>query len=243
MAATREAARLTETHRLAQARLGQISVRQVRSLWPLLDPDALDATFSRWLRTITPIVQAQRSASSQLAARYVSTFRTLELGLDAEPFVPALEGPASARALTTSMLVTGPVSIKSAIGRGIPVARAVEVAEARSARAAMRHVLDGGRQTIISSINADPNALGWARATSGKPCHFCAMLASRGAVYKSAARADFRPHDGCSCAPEALYRRDADLPPGSDEYARLWHESTRGLSGGDAINAFRKALG
>lgn len=202
MATTVEAARLTETHRLAQVRLGKLTVLQVRSLWPLLDPTALDATFPSWLRTVTPIVQAQRSASAQLAGRYLTAFRTLEV--DAEPFAPVLADPAPARALTTSMLVTGPVSIKSAVKSGVPFALAVDTADVRAARAAMRHALAGGRETILHSVRSDTRARGWQRVTSAKPCEFCAMLAGRGTVYTEES-ADFAAHDGCSCAAEPAY--------------------------------------
>lgn len=241
MAATVEASRLTEAHRLAQARLGVLAARQVLAAWPLLDLDDLDGSFSRWLLVVSRLVQAQRRGSSALAAGYLTAFRTLELGV-AEPVTPVLAPPANEQVLATSLLVTGPAAIRSASARGVPLAQAVATAQTGSARAALRHVLNGGRETVTATTKADRKSHGFARATSGRACHFCAMLAARGPVYWSSETADFPAHDGCSCSVEPVYRRDADWPAGARRYQQLWNEATRGRSGADARNAFRQAL-
>lgn len=241
MAATAEASRLTEAHRLAQARLGAQVVAQVRAAWPLLDPQDFDRSIRQWLRVVLPTVAANRRTSATLAANYLNTFRTLETG-KLTAVSPALADAIDPKAVTTSMTVTGPASIRAGLARGGRFAQVMEIAEAASARAAMRHVLNGGRETIEATVRADRTALGYARATSGKPCHFCAMLASRGPVYRSEESAGFQAHDGCSCSLEPVYRRDADWPAGARRYQELWQETTRGLSGDEARNAFRQAL-
>lgn len=240
MAATAEAARLTEAHRLAQLRLGADTVRQMQAVWPLLNPADLNASFADWMQVVGPIVQAQRSASSALAANYITVFRSLELGVG-RGFTPILAGPVDTKILFTSMLVTGPVSIQAALDRSVPLVRALDTAEARSAGAAMRHALNGGRETIVDTTRADRRAIGWARATSASACAFCAMLASRGPVY-SGDTVDFRAHDHCACGAEPMYRDDAGWPSGARRYRRLWDETTGGLHGDDALNAFRTAL-
>lgn len=49
--------------------------------------------------------------------------------------------------------------------------------------------------------------LGWARVLSGETnCAFCAMLASRGAVYKSEKTAGFEPHPKCDCHAELVVK-------------------------------------
>lgn len=193
--------RLTEQHRLAQLGLGVLVVRRLQAAFTVLKPSDLDGTFADWLTVVVPIVQASRSASSQLAANYLSVLRAEEIG---GRFTPVLAGPASARALSTSMLVTGPVSIRSALGRGEPLANAVDVALERSSAAGMRYALNGGRETITATIKADPKARGYQRVTSGNACEFCSMLADRGAVYGEAA-ADFEAHDRCGCTAEPVY--------------------------------------
>lgn len=204
MALSADAARLTEAHRLAQVRLGAQTVDQMRTIWPLLDVTELDATFTRWLKAAITVVQPQRAISARLAANYFTTFRALELGTDVPALIPRLAETVSVQQLTTSLLVTGPVSIKSNMKRAMNLQTAADYAEASSSRSAMRQVLNGGRDTLTQTVNLDRNARGWTRVTSGKACDFCEMLAGRGGVY-AAESGDFAAHDGCSCGVEPAY--------------------------------------
>lgn len=196
------ASRLTLTHKAAQARVGSRTVSLLRPVWRMLDGSRLDDTAEAWLRTATAIIQDQRLVSARLAAAYLDAQKKQALGVGARAI---LADAAPLQALSTSLLVTGPISIKSAVARGVPLERAMSVAEARSSAAAMRHALNGGRETITGTLREDPQALGWERVTSGNPCDFCDMLAGRGAVY-SADSADFQCHDGCLCTAEPVYR-------------------------------------
>lgn len=239
MAATAQARRLTETHRLAQARLGAQTVAQMFTAWRLLDPENLDGTIDRWLRIAVPLVERQRTISAQLAGNYLTTFRALEIGTTGPRFTPVLVPTVAAEAIATSLTVTGPVSMKSAASRGVIITQAEDVARSRAAAAAMRHTLNGGRETVVQTMRADPRALGWARATSGKTCAFCAMLAGRGAVY-SEDTADFEAHDHCACSAEPVYREDAALPTGSDRFQAMWQEA-RQLDG-EPVDNFRRLV-
>jgi hypothetical protein len=241
VAATVEARRLTEAHRVAQARLGARTVAQMLAAFRLLDPDDLDGSYHSWLRVAVPLIQGQRALSSRLAGNYLATFRTLELGAEAAAFSAVLAGPAPVEQIATSLAVTGPVSVRRNLVRGLTVEQAMDMARLTTARSGMRLALAGGRETITATTAADRQALGWARATSGNPCHFCAALASRGPVY-SQSGVDFEAHDGCSCIAEPVYRRDAAWPSGSERFREVWDESTAGLSGNDALNAFRHAI-
>jgi hypothetical protein len=198
--ASAAARRLTHAHRVAQGHLGLQTIARMRLLWPLLDPNKLDTTFDRWLLAAVPVVQAQRSISARLAANYLATFKVLELGVGAR-IAPVLEETVDPTALATSLLVTGPVSIKRAMMRSLAIDQAVDIAEASSSAAAMRHVLDGGRDTILSTGKADRDATGYERVTSGKACDYCSE--------REGIRFDddvvFRPHDGCQCTAEPVY--------------------------------------
>jgi hypothetical protein len=196
---------LAEAHRMAQRALGLGTVAQMGGLWPLLDTNNLDGTFGNWLAAIIPLVNTQRAASARLAGAYLTVHRTQALGLTAPSFAPILAADADPQALATSMLVTGPVSIRSALGRGVAVDVAAEIAQARSAASAMRYALNAGRETIVETVKADPRSPGWERVTSGNACDFCTMLADRGAVYGEESVA-FEAHDGCSCSAEPVYR-------------------------------------
>jgi hypothetical protein len=243
VAATTAGAALTEAHRLAQSRLGAQTVRALRAIFPLLDPEDLDGTFQRWLTGVIPLVRSQHNLSARLAAAYLTTFRTLELGPDVEPFVPVLAADITEEAVQTSMLVTGPVSIRSNLAKAVPLVRALSLAEANSARSGMRHAMNGGRDTIQGSVKADSEAFGYARTTSGKACAFCAMLASRGPVY-STDTVDFHAHDGCHCGSEPIYRRDADWPSGSRRYDAMYQDAKRTAQaeGVDVLVAFRRKI-
>lgn len=235
MAATVEAQRLTEAHRIAQARLGARTVTQLVDSWALLDPADLDATTERWLLTAARLTQAQRSLSAQLAANYLTTFRRLELGRPGTLDLVVAERLDAQQALT-SLTVTGPVRVKLATARGASLAEASDLGMAGAARAGMRLALDGGRSTLVESIRADPQAHGFARVASGDPCAFCAMLASRGPAY-SEESVGFEAHDGCSCTAEPVYDADAEWPAGSRQYQELWQQAK--AADGDTTANFR----
>lgn len=192
--------RLTEAHRLAQARLGAQTVARLRAVFPVLDPSDLDRTYPTWLAAALPIIQLQREASSRLAANYLAAFKQIETGRPAPAVITA--DPAPPDAVATSLLVTGPISLKKAATRGVPLNRALSVAQAASSASAMRHVLNGGRETIVRTVDADPDAVGWQRVTSGRPCQFCSELAAQGTAPASA---DVQCHDGCSCTAEPVW--------------------------------------
>lgn len=238
MASTAEARRLTEAHRLAQNRLGVLTVAQMRAAWPLLDPGDLDGTVENWLRLAVPVVRAQHDASARLALAYLRAYRTFEAPT-AAPAAAVAVTPLDVQQAMTSLTVTGPVTVKSATARGLTLRAASDLGLSTSARSAMRLALGGGRATIIDSLASDPAAHGWARATSGDPCAFCALLAGRGPAY-SEETAGFEAHDGCSCTAEPVYDRDADWPTGSRQYAELYQEAK--AADGDTVSNFRQLI-
>lgn len=202
MAASAAGVRLTEGHRLAQARLGASLVRQMAGMWPLLDPEDIDGTVERWLRLALPVVRSQHDASARLAAAYLRTFRQLELP-DAVPLAPPPLPTFNPAQATTSLTVTGPVRVKMATARGLQVAQASDLGLAQSARAAMRLALNGGRDAIRQTASADPRRTGWERAMSGDPCDFCQGLAADAAAGDDSAA--FVTHDGDNCEPVPVY--------------------------------------
>lgn len=238
MAATAQAARVTEAHRLAQARLGAQTAAQMVTAWGLVDPEHLDGTVEAWLRLAVPVVRAQKAASARLASAYLTTYRRLE-GAGGPAVVPHLADRLDAGQAVTSLTVTGPVRVKLATARGLPLSAASLLGRDSSARAAMRLALDGGRTTITGTLASDPSAHGWARATSGSPCAFCAWRASRGPSYSEDSVA-FEAHDGCSCSAEPVYDPDGDWPAGARRYQDLWQKAK--VDGGDTTQVFRRLV-
>jgi hypothetical protein len=234
MAATAAGRALTEKHRLAQARIGARTVADMHTVWPVLVPANIDNTAPTWVAAATPIIAAHRADSAQLAGEYVTAFKAVDTGITTPPPI-ILAPPADPAAVATSLLVTGPYALRRGLAQGVRFDRAVASAEAASSAAAMRHALNGGRATVLGSLAADRHAQGYARATSGKACAFCAMLASRGPVY-SLQTVDFHSHDHCSCTAEPIYGHSA-LPPGSQHYADLWQQARD--AEGDTFANFR----
>lgn len=77
--------------------------------------------------------------------------------------------------------------------------------------------LQSGRDTVIFNSNRDPSSPRWARVPVGKTCAFCIMVASRGAVYRSAETAGREFHAKCDCEPVPSWDHGKDLPPSYDE--------------------------
>jgi hypothetical protein len=244
VAATPDGAVLTEAHRQAQILVHLETVLRLRQLAPLLDVEDLTATTPAWVDAAERVVIAEHGRSSALARAYIRAFRLAEIG---EAWTGALPDTVVTReALRTSLLVTGPVQARRDTTRGYELDEIMARLVERSANAGARHALAGGRGTIVGATTADRRALGYARVTDANPCAFCALLASRGPVYKTAraattTRRGHRYHDHCQCTAELVYRRDSNWPGQAREYRALYDQSTAGLSGQAAIRAFRRA--
>lgn len=124
-------------------------------------------------------------------------------------------------------------------------------AGARQAAAAARVAMDGARSTVWNHASKDKRALGYVRLSrTGTPCGWCAMLISRGAVYRSEASATYADgdlyHDNCHCYAMPIFSREqygeSDLFALNRKYAEEWPRVTRGLSGKAAVSAWRRFI-
>lgn len=229
-------------------------MRELVRLWPLIDLERLDETAAEWIGFVVDLILLYRTQSVDRALSYYDEFRRVETGqpLANRGNYRSLVTPEPA-AIRTSLLVTGPIGVKSRIKKGINpnVAKAKALVDVTGA--ASRHVLDGGRQLITKAVDMDELAVGFSRVTDDDPCAFCAMLASRGPVYASRATAGRTTerskkrgpgkeyHDHCGCSVEAIYFEDADWPGKARDFEQLWIDSTKGKGGKAALNAFRQA--
>lgn len=125
-------------------------------------------------------------------------------------------------------------------------------AGARQGSAAGRLAMDGARSTLWNYGQRDRKVLGFIRLSrTGTPCGWCAMLISRGPVYRSAEgtgpEVTFgdldKYHDNCNCYAMPVFSREqydsSDLYELNRKYQELWPEVTRGLSGKAALSAWR----
>lgn len=124
----------------------------------------------------------------------------------------------------------------------------------RQAAAAERVAMNGARSAIWAASERDKRVLGYIRLSrTGTPCGWCAMLISRGPVYKSeqsASRVIYGDgdlyHDNCHCYAEPVFSREqyasSDLYALNREYGELWPKVTAGLSGKAALSAWRRYI-
>lgn len=211
MASTAEGRELTEAHRDAQIQVGARAESVAFALWGRLDINDLDGSTPYWLASTTIAVNRQMLESQRVASAYLSDYRTAELGSVA-PIV--LAAPTyTERALRFA----GPVRVKRLIAAGMGAAEAYEAALTKFGGMARRQAMMGGRLTVAATAGQDRRAVGWRRVTDGNPCAFCAMLASRGPVYRDAAAADgIQYHAHCGCTAEPAYSYSWN-PTGDEE--------------------------
>jgi len=122
-------------------------------------------------------------------------------------------------------------------------------AGARQAAAAERVAMNGARSTVWNHASKDRRAIGYVRLSrSGTPCGWCAMLISRGAVYRSEKSAIYadgdKYHDNCHCYAMPIFsHQQFDSSPLFElnrRYSQDWPRATRGLSGKAAVSAWRR---
>ena len=130
-------------------------------------------------------------------------------------------------------------------------AEAHRKAGTRQAAAAARLAKDGGRSAIWTATENDRRVVGYARLSrTGTPCGWCAMLISRGPVYKSESSATYSDgdlyHDNCNCYAEPLWSDqqydESALFYLNRLYAEQWPMVTEGLSGKSALSAWRRFI-
>lgn len=241
MAATVVGRLLTQQHRQQQLAVRARALQMLIALWPLFDVRRIDETWLAMEPALLAAVERGRAESAALSSAYYRALRAAE-GIEGAVEVPALEALNMAQ-VQTSLRVTGPVVAKQLVemGRADAASRALVTLSG----AMTRHVLQGGRATVLGAAEADTKAtgrkVGWARVTSADPCYFCAMLASRGPVYTRES-SDFKAHDACACTAEPMWRDSrSSWPPRSREWRDLYNESTRDAPSGELLQAFRRA--
>ena len=110
------------------------------------------------------------------------------------------------------------------------------------------YAMRAGRAVLDHASGQDKRVLKYARGTSANPCHFCAMLASRGFVYTSAMTATKGSglksyHPNCHCFPIARWVEQSPLPALNTYFEDLWNKEIRGkFSGGAALRQWRRVI-
>jgi hypothetical protein len=229
MTKTAEAAATAAAARSVQLAIRARLLRDVLRLWPALDGARLAETWPGWIRGMSLLVRSYHSQSSTAAAvayratRQHATSAPMPSGLLKLAPEPAPEW------LDKAFRFSGPGMLsRDSVKPGTALSTTLGTAS--------RIVLTGARDTTIEAVKADPEAVGWYRLTDSRPCAFCALLASRGAVYKSEQTAGFEAHNDCGCTPAPAFSRGVVLP----EISRTALEVYKRRGDGDPMAAFRK---
>jgi hypothetical protein len=232
-------------HQAAQAGLVLAMAPMLTAAWGHLDPAHMSATLPRFTALIAAIVQRFSPASATLAVRQYQTERRRAGIVTPYRPKPASPPPREQVAKTVSW-ATQP--LWKAEPDTLP--QVVETAQTNLAGAVDNLVLDVGRATIIDNVAADAKAKAWARVPEPGCCAFCALLATRGAVYKedsfkqsnakfAGGGFSFKVHDHCRCHVEPVfnaYEPTAEIRRWQAE----WKEVSAGLHGADARLAWRQ---
>ena len=236
MAISADARRFTALHQLLQRRIGGNTVRRLDQLWRLLDTDKA-LTEDEWATAVLVVLNDAHGVSAEVARRYYQGVRAAELRtfeLVREFGVVSLREEAAKAAIASQL-----VRLRDLVRKGVDPFEAGRRVGAAQSRELVEYVLDGGRDTVINTVQRDDRAVGWYRVTDGDPCAFCALLASRGAVYKSQRSASFGSHPSCGCTAEPAFTADKFRNTQSEQWNDLYRRSTRGHR--DKLNSFRRA--
>lgn len=187
-------------HYLSQTGLTVALGNVLASLWPSLDFRDLDGSLPAYKARFAALVRQFALSSAALAARDYQRER-VAAGIRSSFTTPAPNLPPLEQ-------IDKKVNWAVADLWGDDVFTDRKVAESAQHNlegGAVKLVLDTGRDLTIQAVQEDRQARAWARETQPGCCYWCAALAGRGAVYKSARSAgegnDFHNHDKCVVVP------------------------------------------
>jgi hypothetical protein len=223
-----------EQHHDAQAALAATVVPLVAAAWVhFYDPHNITASIPRLVAAIKAILLGHGRGAAAGALTYYRLERRLA-GIPGRVHLPMPELPSEAEITARVTRVVKPL-----YGPHDPTAEAH--AQDALASEVEQLVLNQARHAVIGSAAVDAEAKGWARVTKPGACYFCAMLASRGAVYHSRETADFRAHVAlpngtggtCRCQAEPVfnhYEPTAQIRQWMADWQRLKDEHNGKLS-------------
>lgn len=243
MARTRKGTLLTEAHRLLQVNLGEQLGRVLRKLFRgFIDYENIDSSSALFAQAAAPVVREFRIASRQASLDYLADFQAAEapdLELDDEDESDAQDDPIEVDEIREEVQATTRSVMKASVKRKDSKETTLARGEVAAVARGRKIAADGGRDAIISEIEQGKGPVGYCRVVDADPCPFCAMLASRGAVYRSDAfeggarfvgDGKFKVHDGCDCTLEPVYDVDGklNLPGNAEQLAKEWAEIASG---------------
>lgn len=236
---------LTAAHQRAQRALTGNALKRLSAAWAAVDPTD-ETSWLRYVAEAEELCQSARTQSGQVAFRYLERFRKAELhalGMIADGLTVARPGVAVAGELESLIAAHGPAFVRRLVANGVSLEEAKRLALSGQFGNITGHILGPGRSVINDGIGRDRKCIGWRRVCSGAACSFCAMLATRGAVYKEnsfrgkgaggvslAGHGKPSPkgaqvHRACQCQMEPVYSRNSRPTAAVSRYEGLWKEA------------------
>lgn len=260
-------------------------------LWSLVQFAALDASMPTWLGAVLPRIKTAYLQSQKLSAVFAQNarFAALPTAAPLPITVPDVEHPSGisagafqmpdlgvgklidvgepfdAQKVGVSLTIEADYKTKDQMPG--PEDELMDNALVRSSGASVRLAVDGSRNVTNNVLKARSGAVGFARVTDSKPCHFCALLASRGAVYGKSSFLDSdskfeanpgasknlpegftniaKVHNNCKCTLRPVYSKSQSMDEAATYYRDSWddiYNSNRKLKNSGQINEFRKWL-
>lgn len=230
-------------------------------LWHIQNFDDLDRSTPLWIASVVPQVKTAYLQSQRVAAVFAHDVRMATApDADPLPMaIPHVELPDNviplrfdgigipevaphpevqplvefgifpAQDVSTSLAITGSYGVKSQMPG--PEAELMASGLTNSAGASIRQAMNGGRNVTGNVVRSDRRIIGYARVTDSNPCWFCALLASRGAMYatKSFLNGGRKRWDGVLTKADKEFespKGEVDLPPGFSNVAKV-HDHCR----------------
>lgn len=212
---------LISRHHQEQKLIARNVLAELVPLWLILDVHDLKGTTAPWLKAVRPVIERGFLTSQYVAAEFVKNYRRAVLpqsepldievpnpfGLIGEPVVPDRE--LSIRILV-SMKITGPLWVANNSTPGITEQKQAQVMEggmSKSAGAATRITLNGGRGMVRMLVDADQLATGIVGVADPEACESCRFLTKP--IMKSDGKRKMDAvavgHDFCTCSAAPLY--------------------------------------
>jgi hypothetical protein len=237
---------MAEAARQMQLQARAKLLRDVATSWAALDFARISATWPGWVRLMTALLGRYHGQSAQQAALHYLAARQAATGV-VGGFTPVLAPSPSPLWIERALGYAAPGTFERQTKAGASPDAASRSALTQVLGTSSRIALDGSRTTVGESVKADDKAVGWYRITDGDPCAFCALMASRGVVYKDEKTAgrnanrrfegegEFKFHNDCGCTSAPAFDREQPLPDLSREADRIYR------SGNASLKDFRAA--
>ena len=235
-----------------QAGLTAALVAALRALWPQVDPLSGPAALNKYTDGVAALVEQFSQASISLAADYYDAVRA-QAGITGTFRTPIIDTPP-----------------RSLVDAGVEWAMRAQAdmaaIQSRIEAAAQKAVADSARDEVVTAVEGDDKALGFARVARPDACYFCLAQAmrrkkptasdpsERPGVYKSRGTAGgfvnhkftgsgaAKFHNDCHCVVEPVFSTGYQLAPHIADAERLYFESTLHSEKGQSLNDFRRAL-